>query len=214
MPNPFTSWLRALVTPGEEPTSEPPLDERLADLERQADEGEGGFTGIPLNRAGDLCFKAKDPERALGYYGRAIDAFLQDHHPESARAVAQKIIRLHPRAVRTLCTLTWLDLGTGHRGDAPEHLRAYVEAACRSGDEGLAAMHVLEMARTVGERAFREDAAEGLERLGWMPEAATVREWIEKPETAPSPVPADDLPEHCFMAAVRSNAGRRGGEAA
>ena len=72
--------------------------------------------------AGDLCMQAKKTERALGYYGRAIDAYLHDGRPELARGVAQKLIRVHPGAVRTYCTLTWLDLGLGHLVDARTHV--------------------------------------------------------------------------------------------
>ena len=59
-----------------------------------------------MNRAGDLCLRAGDRVRALRYYGRAIDALLGDGQPEAARGVANKIIRVHPDAIRTLCTLT------------------------------------------------------------------------------------------------------------
>ena len=218
MPKSFTRWLRSLVGSASAPPPQAPqeatLEARLVDLERQADQGQSGLAGIPLNRAGDACYKAGDRQRALEYYGRAIDAFLEEHHPESARAVAQKIIRLHPRAVRTLCTLTWLDLGTGHRADAPDHLRAYVAAAERSGDEVLAADQVLEMARTVEDTIFRAAASEALERLGFPSDAARVRSWLDGDGEAPVEVPAEDLPERCFMAAVRSNSRRRGGEAA
>ena len=42
-----------------------------------------------------------------------------------------KLIRVHPGAVRTLCTLLWLDLGARHMATALMHLRDYIEAAIR-----------------------------------------------------------------------------------
>ncbi|MEE2900180.1 MAG: hypothetical protein VX815_17095, partial [Gemmatimonadota bacterium] len=60
---------------------------------------------------GDFALGAGDRARALKYYGHAIDAFLEDDQREAARGVANKLIRVHPEVVRTLCTLTWLDLG-------------------------------------------------------------------------------------------------------
>lgn len=212
----LTHWLRSLVQAKETPSSRDVgrLEERLQALEREAEEGEGAVSGGALNRAGDLCFRGGQRERALHYYGGAIDAFLEDHRPESARAVAQKLIRLHPRAVRTLCTLTWLDLGTGHRGDALEHLEEYVAAALRSGDQDLAIGQVLEMARIVDDEELRAAAAAGLDRLEAPAEATSVREWMEGEGEQPEAVPEAELPTRCFQAAVRSNRRRRGHEAA
>ena len=92
----------------------PVTDAVLTDLEEQAAAAESGFRWVPLNRAGDLCDRAGARARALQYYGRAIDAMLEDGQPEPARGLATKIVRIHPDAVRTLCTLTWLDLAPHH----------------------------------------------------------------------------------------------------
>ena len=80
------------------------LTQRLERLEKEAQNAAPGYVGTSYNRAGDLALKEGDADRAMSYYGRSIDAFLEDEQPEAARGVANKIIRLRPRAVRTLCT--------------------------------------------------------------------------------------------------------------
>ena len=174
------------------------LPERLQEFEREADQARLGFRGTPLNRAGDLCMQAKDSDKALQYYGRAIDAYLNDGHPELARGVAQKLIRVHPGAVRTYCTLTWLDLGLGYMADARTHVGGYVAAARRAGREQLAIAHVREMARTIADDEFREAAATALEDLGDREGAAELRDSLPVPEAAS---PDDEIRERCFDAA-------------
>ncbi|MBM4183198.1 MAG: hypothetical protein FJ207_03120 [Gemmatimonadetes bacterium] len=105
------------------------LTQRLERLEEEAQNAAPGYVGTSYNRAGDVALREGDAERAMGFYGRAIDAFLADEQPEAARGVANKIIRVRPHAVRTLCTLTWLDLAARHTATALLHLRDYVDAA-------------------------------------------------------------------------------------
>src|SRR5688572_588714 len=117
-----------------EKEEEPPkarggLTQRLERLEQEAQNAAPGYVGTSYNRAGDIALREGDADRAMMYYGRAIDAFLDDEQPEAARGVANKIIRLRPGAVRTLCTLMWLDLAAKHTATALLHLRDYVDAA-------------------------------------------------------------------------------------
>ena len=183
------------------------LPERLKVLEKEADDARLGFRGTPLNRAGDLCMQAKETTLALEYYGRAIDAYLQDGHPELARGVAQKLIRVHPNAVRTYCTLTWLDLGLGYLADARTHVGGYVSAARRIGREDLAIGQVREMAATVTDLGFREAAATALEDLGDGAFAGQIRESLPPPPTPKTE--HDEVSERCFEAA-KSSGGRPG----
>ena len=174
------------------------LPERLKVLEREAEMARLGFRGTPLNRAGDLCMQAKDTDQALKYYGRAIDAYLNDGHPELARGVAQKLIRVYPNAVRTYCTLTWLDLGLGYLADARTHVGGYVAAARRAGREAQAIPQVREMAGTVTDLGFREAAATALEDLGDKDAADQIRGALPKRETE---APDEELSDRCFEAA-------------
>jgi hypothetical protein len=174
------------------------LPARLKALEREAEMARLGFRGTPLNRAGDLCMQAKDTDQALKYYGRAIDAYLNDGHPELARGVAQKLIRVYPNAVRTYCTLTWLDLGLGYLADARTHVGGYVAAARRAGREAQAIPQVKEMAGTVADAGFREAAATALEDLGDRDAAEHLRSGLPRREPEP---PSEEFSENCFEAA-------------
>ena len=177
------------------------LPERLKLLEKEADQARLGFRGTPLNRAGDLCMQAKQTDKALEYYGRAIDAYLQDGHPELARGVAQKLIRVHPGAVRTYCTLTWLDLGLGYFADARTHVGGYVAAARRAGREELAIQQVREMSRTVTDQGFRVAAATALEDLG---DRGGARELKDAMPEQPPQTPDEETRDRCFEAAKSS----------
>jgi hypothetical protein len=157
----------------------PVTDKVLSDLEAQAQTADLGLRWVPLNRAGDLCDRAGDRARALQYYGRAIDAMLEDGQPEPARGLATKIVRIHPEAVRTLCTLTWLDLASHHMASVVVHLNEYVEGALRSGREDIAGEQIQMMAHVVTDVEFRSAAADALDAIELPDAAAQVRVWIE-----------------------------------
>ena len=119
--------------------------------------------------------------------------------------MANKIIRVHPEAVRTLCTLTWLDLAAGHLVTALMHLRDYVSAAVRVQQEALAADQIYGMASKTAETEFLEAAADSLDQLGFPDRATRVREWTASagsPEAIRDP---DRLSAACLEAAVGSN---------
>jgi tetratricopeptide (TPR) repeat protein len=182
------------------------LDKRLKKLEAEADTATPGYVGSSYNRAGDLALREGHPARAVEYYGRAIDAFLEDGQREAARGVANKIIRVRPTAVRTLCTLTWLDLAMRHSATALLHLRDYVEAAKNVNRASLAASQIYEMARLVPESEFIGAVADALDGLDFSGRAEEVRGWSAggSPEAITDPV---ELSHACLEAAVRSNQG-------
>ena len=185
------------------------LEEGLAKLEAQARSESAGYQGMPLNRAGDLCLEAGDKQAALKYYGRAIDALLEDQQREAARGVANKIIRVHPGAVRTLCTLTWLDLASHHLATALLHLRDYVDGVERVNQQEIAKEHVMEMARVVPEVEFLDAVADALDRMDWPAEAERVREWSAEGGSAAAMTDRDELSTYCMHAAVGSNLNRK-----
>lgn len=187
------------------------LEERLRALEQESERARPGYRGTALNKAGDLALKGDMMTRAVAFYGRAIDAFLEDGQREAARGVANKIIRVHPKAVRTLCTLTWLDLAARHTATAMLHLRDYVVAAKEIGEDSLAGEQIYKMARFAFQPEFLGAAADALDMLDLEQQATEVREWSARngsPEAATSP---QELAEACLAAAIRSNK-RRGGE--
>ena len=185
-----------------------PIEERLAELEAQARNESAAYQGMPLNRAGDLCLEAGDKAGALRYYGRAIDALLEDQQREAARGVANKIIRVHPGAVRTLCTLTWLDLASHHLATALLHLRDYVDGVERVDMQDLAKDHVMEMARVVPVVEFLDAVADALDRMDWPTEAGRVREWSAAGGSPAAMSDAEELATYCMHAAVGSNLNR------
>lgn len=210
MANPIVRWLNGVVASGQAGTGSSALESQLAALEHELEGAVAGYRGTPLNRAGDLCIKAGDRERALGYYGQSIDAFLEDGQLESARGVALKIVRIHPGAVRTLCTLTWLDLASGHSADALTHLEQYVEAVLRGGQREIATAQIRKMGDMELPQKVRDAAADALDRLDEPDAAAGVRGWSgggegEEPESRERL--RERLRERCFEAAVQS--GRR-----
>jgi tetratricopeptide (TPR) repeat protein len=188
---------------GSSPSGKPEdIDAQLARIEVEAVEARPGYVGTSHNKAGDLALKAGQSDRAVGYYGRAIDAFLEDAQREAARGVANKIIRVRPEAVRTLCTLTWLDLAARHQATALLHLRDYVESAKKAEQHARAATQIYEMAKIVPE--FIEAAADALDSLDFSNRGVEVRAWAgaEPPEAVSDP---EELAQRCLLAAVQSN---------
>lgn len=202
--NRFSQWL------GFKPNSSKKVpkgwETKLAKLEAEADNAPLGFRGQPLNQAGDLCLKAGDHARALQYYGRAIDALLQDEHPEVARGVASKIIRIHPGAIRTLYTLTWLDLAALHMASALTHLREYTEAAKRGEQTNRAADAIVEMAKLVREHEFLNAAGDALGGLGFDDLADRVHTWAADGGSPDAIDDDDEFRTQCIRAAIGSNA--------
>jgi hypothetical protein len=191
-----------------EPKGPAPVSEALlADLEAEVAASALGFRWVPLNRAGDLCDRAGDRDRALAYYGRAIDVMLEDGQAEPARGLATKIVRIHPAAVRTLCTLTWLDLASHHMASVTVHLNEYVRSARFAGRQDLAGEQVYLMAHVVADVQFRSAVANALDALEHDDDAAEVREWVAKgraPHDEDEELP-EDWSERCLSHALGSH---------
>ena len=181
------------------------VDAELARLERDAQSAAPGYVGTAYNKAGDLALRSGQADRALGYYGRAIDAFLDDAQREAARGVANKIIRVRPSAVRTLCTLTWLDLAAQHQATALLHLRDYVESAKQVDQQVRAATQIYAMARLSTDTEFIAAVADSLDGLDFSARAREVRNWAAN--GAPDAVADHDaLAQACLRGAVNSSA--------
>lgn len=181
------------------------IDAELTRLEQEAKSARPGYVGTVFNKAGDLALKARHGERAVSYYGRAIDAFLEDRQRELARGVANKIIRVRPSAIRTLCTLTWLDLAARHQAMALMHLRDYAKAANEGGVGTRAATQVYGMARISADSEFVEAAADTLDMFGFPKRAHEVREWTGGQGSPGAISDEEELNNACLDAAIRSN---------
>lgn len=119
-----------------------------------------------LNLAGDLCFDAHERERALGYYGRAIDIHIAHHEYAAAVAICQKIVRLTPEVVRARCTLAWMAIARGMLEEAQTRVADYKSAAETAGQARLARAHLLMMAEVSDNRDLLLTIAECLIELG------------------------------------------------
>ncbi len=180
-------------------------DRRLKELAAEAEKASPGARWAVFNRLGDAYLKTGDRLRALRYFGKAIDALLEDDQPEPARAVAKKVVRLHPEAIRTLCTLTWLDLASMRTVAAISSLQAYVEVAKEGNRERLACGQIQEMARLVSDPAFLEEAAQALDLLGCTADAEQAREWASQGGSPQAPKNPKQLYALCLKAAIGSN---------
>ena len=181
------------------------LERRLQKLETEADDAAPGYVGTSYNRVGDIALKAGQQGRAVEYYGRSIDAFLEDEQREAARGVANKIIRVRPLAVRTLCTLMWLDVAARHSATALLDLRDYVRAAKDVDQYSLAASQIYEMARIVPESEFVGAVADALDSLNFSSQADDVRAWMSSNGSPEAITDPEELSRACLRAAIKSN---------
>jgi hypothetical protein len=180
-------------------------DKKLKELAAEAERASPGARWAVFNRLGDAYLKAGDRSRALRYFGKAIDALLEDDQPEPARAVAKKVIRLHPEAIRTLCTLTWLDLAAGKGPAAVSTLQEYTRVAREGRREQLACGQILGMARLATDRSFLEASAQALELLECPVDAEEARSWASEGRGPDAPEDSRKLRVLCLKAAIGSN---------
>ena len=181
------SFLSRLFGSGKSSEGSGDIESQLRRMEEEAENAVAGYVGTAYNKAGDFALREGKQDRALGYYGRAIDAFLQDAQREAARGVANKIIRVRPSALRTLCTLTWLDLAAQHGATALLHLRDYVTAAKDANQSVRAATQIYAMAKVAQESEFINAAADGLDSLNFSKRAKEVRGWTGEREQSDDP---------------------------
>ena len=119
-----------------------------------------------------------------------------------------KLIRVHPGAVRTLCTLLWLDLGVRHMATALMHLRDYIATAIRVEMQPLVGAQIFEMARLAPQAEFLEAVADGLDALDLEALASEVRGWTAAGGSPDAIEDADLLASACLKAAILTNAPR------
>jgi two-component system, cell cycle sensor histidine kinase and response regulator CckA len=108
-----------------------PPDERT--LERALRTLEAGQGVRPrseaMARAGELCVEAGQRERALRYFGRAVDAYLEAGEEEEAERICHRILAIAPSVVRARHTLALLAMGRGDTEAAVARVGEYVRAA-------------------------------------------------------------------------------------
>jgi tetratricopeptide (TPR) repeat protein len=150
------------------------LDAMLASLEAQIRTASPGYETQFLNRAGNLCVDAGQPARALGYYGRAIDAYLESGRFNAAEVLCGKVLEIAPDSVRPRCTLAWLALAKGFHEATRQALGDYVWAAERYGQTRFATKQLAMMAEAVEDIDLRAEIADHLLALGDPQEAERI----------------------------------------
>jgi hypothetical protein len=178
------------------------LEDDLRKLEAEADRVSPGAAAHVLNRAGDMCLGAGERERALAFYGRAIDASLTARRYNAAAGLCRKVLRVVPSAIRTRCTLAWLALGRGDVEETTREIGGYVSAATSAGQEDLVAAHLHMMAQTTRVTEIRRTLAEHLATLGRTDDAKTIRDSL--PDHALRPVLSAEEQEQLWRDVVRS----------
>ena len=168
------------------------LEQELRSLEDQARTASPGYETQFLSRAGNLCAEAGQVGRALGYYGRAIDAYLESGRFSAAEVLCTKVLRLSPEAVRARCTLAWLAIGKGYRAGTDREIADYVKAARKAGKEGLAAKQLRMMAEAAFSPELRELIGEHLLDMGEFADAEKVLEAVYQERSGLRRPPLED----------------------
>lgn len=118
-----------------------------------------------LNLAGDICFDASQPERALQYYDQAITTYTTCQHYNSAAMICKKIVALTPEAVRAYSTLAWLAIVRGMLDEAQKRIQQYVRAAEAQGLTRIARTTLISLADISEASEILESIAEALLQL-------------------------------------------------
>ena len=132
---------------------------------------------------GDQFAKSGDRDRALSYYGRALNDYLREGLPGMAAAVAQRMVERYPDVVRARMTLAVLSLAEGLRVLSAGTLRNtctdfhdYVQAVRAAGQEDIAIRELRRFAAATESEPVRERMAEFLVELGDADGARAIRE--------------------------------------
>ena len=132
---------------------------------------------------GDQFAKSGDRDRALSYYGRALNDYLREGLPGMAAAVAQRMVERYPDVVRARMTLAVLSLAEGLRVLSAGTLRNtctdfhdYVQAVRAAGQEDIAIRELRRFAAATESEPVRERMAEFLDELGDVEGARAIRE--------------------------------------
>ncbi|MBW3630365.1 MAG: hypothetical protein KY464_13850 [Gemmatimonadetes bacterium] len=171
------------------------LERELQLLEAQVKRASPGYETQFLNRAGNLCVDSGEPARALGYFGRAIDVYLESGRFSAAEVLCKKVLQIAPDAVRARCTLAWLSIGKGyHAGQQGpgREIAEYVRGAKQAGKEGLAVKQLAMMAEAAPSADLRELLAEHLLDLGEDTEADRLFGMVFAERNGVRPAPIED----------------------
>lgn len=117
------------------------------------------------NLAGDLCFEAGQPERAIAYYEHAINIYIEGEQYNLAALLCKKIVAQTPEALRAYSTLAWLAIVRGLLEEVRQRISEYVRAAESTRMEKLARKQLLSFAKISKAREVLVTIAEALLEL-------------------------------------------------
>ena len=166
---------------------------QLARLEERAARASNGYESQHLLAAADLCARSGDAQRALRYYGRVMDGYLESGRLVAAEALCRRMLSAAPGTVRVRGTRMWLIAARGSVRELREAVAEYVRAGSAAAREDLVA-HQLGLLAAASPPEVREVAAEALLNLGCFAEADR---WLgsayaERNGIAPSALPLAD----------------------
>jgi len=177
-------WIRRrALRPGREE-----LNRKLQEIEAAAASAGDSTCAQLFNRAGDLCLAAKRIQRALMYYGRAVDAYLKAGYTGPAAAMCRKILRSSPEAVRAHCTLACLAVHGKHFVEVESEVRSFVEASRRTRTERLTIPRLRLLAEAVDDAEIKRWLAAQLHELGDELGARRVLVSIDTPSSGEEPI--------------------------
>ena len=143
------------------------LEALLANVERRAAAATSLLQKARVyNLAGDLCFDANQPERALSYYELAITTHISADQYDSAITICKKLVALTPQTVRVRYTLAWLTATRGLLDEARVRIEEYANAAENAGLSKLARKHLVGLAEITSAAEVLDAIGENLLRLG------------------------------------------------
>ena len=184
------SWLKQRIA-GDRSSR---LDDQLKQIEEEANAAPESLRGPLFNRAGDLCAAEGRTKRALVWYGRAVDVYLEAGFLGAAAAMCRKILRHSPEAVRAHCTLACLAAHGQHLREVKTEIRHLVEASQRTHTERLTIARLRLLADAVEDREVRQHIAAQLHALGdeLGSERIAAALAAEVPRRAGDALPGDD----------------------
>jgi hypothetical protein len=142
------------------------LESLLDNLEKRSSAADQADQKARINNlAGDLCFDAGQPERAISYYEKSINIYIAGQHYNQAALLCKKIVAQTPEALRAYSTLAWLAIVRGLLEEVRERISDYVRAAESARLEKLARQQLLNFAKVAKAREVLESIAEALLEL-------------------------------------------------
>lgn len=159
------SWFQKKPEPGQE------IARELAELETLAERASSGYQAQYWLRAGDLCVRSGRPKKALVYFGRALDTYLETGRLDAADALCRRMLDAVPDAVRVRSTLLWVTAARGPAVAVREAIDDYVRVGVARNQAPLVVHQLRLLGEASEEIEVREALAEALLGLGADQEA-------------------------------------------